>query len=331
MNLFFRKQIRLNPAIKNKRLNRQQCMIALLRLILAYLGVILSFLLLDNQSIGLLICLIIIASYGTLLFLNKTFSLYFTLNPILATIIDIILIFTLCYYSGGLNSPFLMAFLFPVLACAINPSFFKLLLPVIVSIVAILVLGLTGKFDSTMFCCITLTIIISGMMVYILVYNDIRILSSYVVQDGLTSLYTHQYFFDQLKILIEEQREPVMFSLIMIDLDDFKRLNDKYGHLEGDRVLKQVAQTIKANVRESDIVARYGGDEFGIILPGIGYELCSTIVERLRAAIVELGYFDHVSIGTALYPDEADELYELVNLADVRMYQEKRECRANIV
>ena len=85
--------------------------------------------------------------------------------------------------------------------------------------------------------------------------------------------------------------EQKPFSLVMIDLDEFKKLNDELGHLEGDRILKEVAGLIKQNVRDSDIVARYGGDEFALILPGVGHDLNNTIIERLRTSIIGMGYF----------------------------------------
>lgn len=327
MKLFLNGQTTLSPAIKSKRSGKQQRIVALSRLIMACLGVILSIFLLDKLDLGLIICLVIIVCYSIVFYFNTIFNFTFIPTATLAGLIDILCIFMVCVYSGGFESPFLLAFLFPVVIGATNPSLARLLLLITISVLALLLLGLFVQFDNVTFFCIAFSLIISGMLVYILVYSDFQILSSYVIKDGLTGLYTHQYFYDQLNALVNAPSQSVMFSLIMIDLDDFKRLNDEHGHLEGDRVLKQVAETIKNNVRESDIVARYGGDEFGIILPGVGYELCATIVERLRSSITALEHFNHVSIGSALYPDEAREIYQLVNLADIRMYEEKKESR----
>ncbi|MGS0765327.1 GGDEF domain-containing protein [Syntrophomonas curvata] len=320
----------LSSAINNKRTYKQQRILAFSRLIVACLGVVLSLLLIDRLEKGLIISLALVVCYTSVLFFSKAPNSLSTRPAIFAAIIDTILIFMVCYYSGGLNSPFLLAFLFPVVVCATSPSFPELLLLIAISTLALLLLGITGGFDISTFLCMAITLVASGTLIYILVYNEFQILSSYVIRDGLTGLYTHQYFYDQLNVLVNNTPQPTMFSLIMIDLDDFKRLNDEHGHLEGDRVLKQVADTIKNSVRESDIVARYGGDEFGIILPGVGYELCSTVVERLRSSIIALGHFNHVSIGSALYPDEADEIYQLVDLADIRMYEEKKESRCSL-
>jgi diguanylate cyclase (GGDEF)-like protein len=320
----------LSSAINNKRTYKQQRILAFSRLIIAGLGVILSLLLIDKPDKGLIIALTLAVVYATVLFFSKTPNYLFTRTVIPAAVIDIILIFMVCYYSGGLNSPFILAFLFPVVVCATSTSFPELTLLMLISTLALLLLGINGDFALSPFLCLTITLIFSGLLVYILVDNGFQILSSYVIRDGLTGLYTHQYFYDQLNVLVNNLPHPTMFSLIMIDLDDFKRLNDEHGHLEGDRVLKQVADTIKSSVRESDIIARYGGDEFSIILPGVGYQLCSTIVDRLRSSIIALGYFNHVSIGSALYPDEADEIYQLVDLADIRMYEEKKESRCSL-
>lgn len=317
----------LSSAINNQRTYKQQCTLAISRLIVCCLGVILSFLLFDQIEKGLILSLLLALCYSIILFFNRRLNRLFTRYVVLAGVCDAILITMVCYFSGGLNSPFILAFIFPVVVCATCPSLKQLLLLISLSILALLLIGVFHGFVNSIIVCMTIVLIVSGVLVYILVYNDFEILSSYVIKDGLTGLYTHQYFYDQLNILVNNKSQPLLFSLIMIDLDDFKRLNDEYGHLEGDRVLKQVAETIKNNVRDSDIVARYGGDEFSIILPDIGYELCSTVVERLRASIIDLGYFNHVSIGSALYPDEAEEIYQLVDLADTRMYNEKKESR----
>lgn len=233
------------------------------------------------------------------------------------------MIFFLCYYSGGSESPYLMAFMLPVLVSAIAPSFLRMLLVMLLSLGAMALLGLLTGYD-TVILVDAVYIVFAGLLVNVLINSDFRILANYAVRDGLTLLYTHQYFYDKLSNLLEKASEENGVNLIMIDLDDFKLVNDEHGHLHGDRVLRKVADTIRANVRDTDIVARYGGDEFAIILPGVDPDLCNSIIERLREAIINLGYFPHVSMGCARYPDEATEIYQLVDLADQRMYAEKR-------
>lgn len=325
MKVSGRGQIVLSPTIKKRCSYKQQCILTFTRLIFVYAGFLLSIFLLDEKIPGLLICFAIGACYATILFISKSLKSLLTLN--ITSILDVILIFLVCYFSGGLNSPFLPAFLLPIVVSATRPCFIDLLRIIIVSALALLLLGITGGFNSPIFFGITITITIVGLLIYTLVYSDFQIISSYAVKDGLTGLYTHQYFYDQLNAFINDTSQPILFSLIMIDLDDFKHLNDDYGHLHGDQVLKQVAHAITTHTRDSDIIARYGGDEFAIILPGVGYKLCRAIVERLRSSIIALGYFDHVSIGAALYPDEANGIYELVDLADSRMYECKKESR----
>lgn len=323
VNLQLFRKVKLSPGINYKRNHNQKRILALLRLFLSYLGIALYLLFNNTPDKNLLITLIIVGIYSTILYFSTHLQCFFIRNTLFVLGLDEIAIFAVCYFSGGLYSPFLPVFLFPVLAYAINPSYLKLFVAMLLSIVIIFLLGIMTEFNSTIFAYVSLYIVLSGFLVNVLVYNDYKLLSDYAAKDGLTGLYTHQYFFDHLNIIMTDNHDQGHFSLIMIDLDEFKKLNDDLGHLEGDRVLKEVAIAIKENVRESDIVARYGGDEFALILPGVGYTLCQSIVERLRRAIIDLGYFTAVSIGSALYPDEETDIYKLVYLADKRMYEQK--------
>jgi diguanylate cyclase (GGDEF)-like protein len=114
-------------------------------------------------------------------------------------------------------------------------------------------------------------------------------LSEMASRDGLTALYNHRYFQEQLqKEVNRAMRYQRDLSLIMFDLDHFKKINDAHGHLAGDRVLKKVAQIALLTVRESDMVARYGGEEFAIILPETDMKGVVTLAERIRKRIASL-------------------------------------------
>ncbi|MCS7254433.1 MAG: sensor domain-containing diguanylate cyclase [Armatimonadota bacterium] len=151
------------------------------------------------------------------------------------------------------------------------------------------------------------------------------------ITDGLTGLYEHRYFQEALENEIKRglrYRHPT--SLMMIDIDHFKRFNDSYGHQAGDEVLRRLAEIFKSQAREQDIVARYGGEEFAIILPVTPKEGALAAAARLRRA-VELTTFNirgmalhvTVSIGVASCPQDAQTREELISRADQALYAAK--------
>ncbi len=151
-------------------------------------------------------------------------------------------------------------------------------------------------------------------------------------KDGLTKLYIHRHFYFLLESEIKRvQRYHHVLSLLMMDIDNFKRVNDTYGHLIGDVVLKEIASTIQKTIRHVDIPARYGGEEFTIILPETAALNAVIIAERLRQKISEIEVkVDEntiirptVSIGIAEYPNAADEIKELIDCADKALYVSK--------
>jgi len=133
----------------------------------------------------------------------------------------------------------------------------------------------------------------------------------------------------------EKKRANVLgqrVALLFIDLDNFKSVNDNYGHAEGDKVLREVAQIIRESVRGTDIPIRIGGDEFLIILPNGNPEAAKRVGERIKKVIEETfkDYGISASYGVAVYPDEGENLEELINLADKRMYEMKRKKKQEL-
>ena len=159
-------------------------------------------------------------------------------------------------------------------------------------------------------------------------------LEQMVVSDPLTGLYNRRFLMDRL--LQEMQRAdrhggPLAFA--MIDLDGFKPINDLYGHVLGDKVLRAVGNAISRSIRVSDIAARYGGDEFAVILPQTPPEGAMRVCERLLRAISEAGFQDDsgkvcrvtASLGLAYYPaDDVETPEDLVHSADGALYGAKR-------
>ncbi|HWP49284.1 MAG TPA: diguanylate cyclase [Candidatus Limnocylindrales bacterium] len=160
------------------------------------------------------------------------------------------------------------------------------------------------------------------------------------ITDDLTKLYNSRYLH---RFLIQElqrsKREGFKTSILLLDLDNFKQVNDTYGHLVGSQTLVEVGQIMKSKVREKDVVGRFGGDEFIIILPETGSEQAVAIAERIRQAIEDLKVlrdFDvdisalSVSIGVATYPDHGLEEEELIQKADQAMYHVKQHFKNGV-
>jgi diguanylate cyclase (GGDEF)-like protein len=153
----------------------------------------------------------------------------------------------------------------------------------------------------------------------------------YAVTDEMTKLYNHRYFQQRLdEELQRADRYESQVSLIILDVDHFKKFNDTYGHPEGDRVLKTVSRLIEKNIREVDIPARYGGEEFVVICPEKDGEGAMTPANRIRTAIEGFDFRINgqhvpitVSLGVAHYPSQAQSKTELVSLADTALYFSK--------
>jgi diguanylate cyclase (GGDEF)-like protein len=157
------------------------------------------------------------------------------------------------------------------------------------------------------------------------------------ITDEVTPLYNvrffHQILDRELKLV---DRYKSMLSLLFIDLDNFKPINDKHGHLRGTRVLREVGFLISELVRETDYPVRYGGDEFCVVLPQTDSDAARNFAERLRKSIESHTFLQEegidarlgVSLGVATYPMEAATKEALIRLSDARMYEDKGERRA---
>ncbi|ACL69988.1 sensor domain-containing diguanylate cyclase [Halothermothrix orenii] len=148
-------------------------------------------------------------------------------------------------------------------------------------------------------------------------------------RDGLTGLYNHAYFQNRLHLLLKQENKHPL-TLIIMDIDNFKQVNDRFGHLVGDKVLKELAHLLKHNLREGDLIARYGGEEFAIILPETELKQGEFIAKRLRKLISDneivldnnRSLYITVSIGVAQYNKKWSQ-EEFIDKADQALYKAK--------
>jgi len=157
--------------------------------------------------------------------------------------------------------------------------------------------------------------------------------------DGLTQIYNKRYFVETLEREIgRAHRYRRDLSLIIFDIDDFKRINDTHGHLAGDHVLKQLAGAIRGRIRREDILSRYGGEEFAIILPELGNYNAMQFAEKIRSLVESASFrFEDadipvtISIGVASLQQDLHEPQEFIRIADERLYAAKSAGKNRVV
>lgn len=160
------------------------------------------------------------------------------------------------------------------------------------------------------------------------------------VTDDLTQLYNSRYLNHVLRREIKRaSRSAHPLSLLFVDLDGFKSVNDSHGHLAGSRALVEAAAVIRASARETDVVARFGGDEFALILPDTGCEGATAVGQRIRDRVAEHPFLASegltirltASVGVATFPDAATTAEELVRAADMAMYRVKESGKNSVL
>lgn len=160
-------------------------------------------------------------------------------------------------------------------------------------------------------------------------YTKTRELS---VRDELTGVYNRRHFAQVMQL---EWKRALRFkrelSLLMIDVDYFKRFNDTYGHLEGDKILKHLGTLLNQNLREVDTVARFGGEEFVILLPDTDKRGAIAVAEKLRHLVQEQIQGITVSVGVANFPDDVHEIDDLIDEADIALYDAKDLGRNQVI
>ncbi len=167
-------------------------------------------------------------------------------------------------------------------------------------------------------------------------YQDLERLA---VTDGLTNVYTRRHFLERFDEEVKRAAaKKIKLSLLMLDVDHFKMVNDQFGHLAGDYVLKEVGLVIKESIREIDIAGRYGGEEFCIVLPETDLEGAFLVAERIRKVTEErmIKAYDAsiritLSIGVSTYPSNGKQVEELIDKADWSLYRAKSQGRNCVV
>lgn len=158
------------------------------------------------------------------------------------------------------------------------------------------------------------------------------------IVDSLTGVFSRRYCLQRLQEeMVRSEKFKHGFSFLMVDIDHFKNYNDRYGHLVGDAILREVAKTIKENIRQVDLVGRYGGEEFSIIFPETDKTQAGFAAERIRQAIEnkDIVAYDEkvkvtVSIGISTYPSDAQNTETLIDKADRALYQAKQSGRNRV-
>lgn len=181
-------------------------------------------------------------------------------------------------------------------------------------------------------------LVASQAAVAILNAQVFQLTHSQAITDGLTGLFNHRYFDQSLIAEVERaSRLNYPIGLLMTDLDRFKAVNDTLGHQVGDDMLRQVAAAVISSVRKTDLVARYGGDEIVVILPGCRRQALFAVGEKVRGAAERVARRISqvvpvtVSVGGAMFPEDAGTATELVSCADRALYQAKMAGRNRVV
>ncbi len=195
---------------------------------------------------------------------------------------------------------------------------------------------LGGKSDGSKYRQIDLQILAILIRMATITYKNIRhykTIEELSYTDSMTGLYNYRYFYKRLtEEVFRAKRFSRKLALVIFDIDDFKIYNDTHGHQAGDLVLKQLGELLSLNVRSIDIVSRYGGEEFCVIMPESDQDECFAFMERLRKAIMNHSFKDEnvghehnitVSLGGAIYPHDARTVDRIIYCADMALLKAK--------
>lgn len=166
-----------------------------------------------------------------------------------------------------------------------------------------------------------------------------RILEKSARSDALTGLYNRKFLEESVQTIVSQaKRTDIQYGILMIDIDYFKMVNDTYGHDVGDEAIKVIAQTLKENIRSSDIAVRYGGEEFLILLYNCDADFVEEVAQKIRMAFAgktitknNVSFSKTVSIGASIYPLHTENFWECVKYADISLYEAKNTGRDRVI
>ncbi|HAN20933.1 MAG: hypothetical protein A2Y15_02950 [Clostridiales bacterium GWF2_36_10] len=263
----------------------------------------------------------------------------------LTLIVEIIIFFAVCFasimFSGAHESYYKFIFIFIVVSYTIEIGMKAGIIVAIAASTILLSLDLImynssiNTFFQTDIALCSMFVVIAWILgSYVKIANEhIEQLTGFANLDGLTNIYNHRYFQESLRVKCNDSlKEDKPLSLILLDIDYFKIYNDIFGHQKGDSVLKQLARLLKQNVRKDDILCRYGGEEFAVILYDTQKEQSIELGEKIRKSVEEYHFEGQellpsgsltISVGVACFNGGCDNPVELINRADAALYRAK--------
>jgi diguanylate cyclase (GGDEF)-like protein len=274
---------------------------------------------------------------------------------------DLVILFLLAFFSTGFDSPVMLLFVFYVMVATFLTDRKKAFRNTVTAIILVVVIffASAGDNDGLIVSVERLTTLIGFTIILLFAFFISAYLSQNLkekeeklqdllqktrelsVTDGLTNLYNQTHFFLLLKLQLEKSRRyRTAFSLILFDVDHFKNYNDKNGHLKGSETLRRIAGLMRKVFRSSDVLAKYGGDEFVVILPHSDKVGAFLAADRLRevieaepfegAALQPLGKVT-LSLGITSYPEHGQKVEDLLDRADKALYFAKNTGRNKTV
>ena len=252
------------------------------------------------------------------------------------------------WYTGMVESPLLNLYLLVIIACAITLGKVMTLLEVVLIACCYLYMGYQ-TYSVEVLSPVTFTMLMAKFSPFLLVAYVTSMLASDIKSaknkitvisqtDELTGLLNMRAFNTILeKEIAAAARYSTPYTVLMIDVDGLKQINDHFGHTTGSRLVEIVASSLKNCVRNSDVLARYGGDEFVVLMPQTSTEHAQVAAERIRAAIDNTSFDMNgnrvaatISVGIASFPDCVDEAEDVLDKADVALYKSKQSGRNRV-